>query len=117
MTMTKSLFLWTLWLLMLEGVAVRATEMLTSTACPSLRWGVYPARLDLFYFYLIEFDKNTTTTPDLQGIEQAIAVRLVDTLAYKGCNAYGEPVLAVELNENGHRYSSGGESKQREMAC
>lgn len=92
------------------GENVAGAERLTSTGCPSLRWGVYPARLDLFYFYLVEFDN--TTTPDLQGIERAIAVGLVDTLSYKGCNVYGEPVMAVELTEDGHRYSSGGELKQ-----
>ena len=92
---------------LLLSVAVQA-EMLTSTACPSLRWAVYPARLDLFYFYLIEF--ANTTTPDLSGIERAIASALIDT--FRGCNAYGEPVHGVQLNKQGHRFSSGGEFDQ-----
>jgi hypothetical protein len=28
----------------------------------------------------------------------------------EGCNAYGEPLHAVQLNDDGHRYSAGGES-------
>ena len=93
-------FLWTV----AVGIVVRA-ETLTSTACPSLRWATFPARLDLFYFYLVEFDN--TTTPDLAGVERAIASGLMDH--FQGCNAYGEPVHGVQLNEHGHRYSSGGE--------
>ena len=95
------------WMVLLTIVAAVAeqAELLTSTACPSLRWAVYPARLDLFYFYLIEFDN--TTTPDLAGIQRAIASGLIDN--FRGCNAYGEPVHGVQLNNEGHRYSSGGE--------
>lgn len=101
---TMVLLWWLLWAVSSTSVAVQA-ELLTSTDCPSLRWAVYPARLDLFYFYLIEF--ANTTTPDLPGIERAIASGLMDS--FQGCNAYGEPVHGVQLNEQGHRYSSGGE--------
>lgn len=116
MTMTMVWAIILFWCAMM-GVVVRGSaeaERLTSTVCPSLRWGTYPAQLDLYYFYLIEF--NNATTPDLQGIERAIAVRLVDMLEYKGCNVYGEPVIAMELNEKGHRYSSGGESSPQCMS-
>ena len=85
------------------AAAMVRAETLTSMACPSLRWTVYPARLDLFYFYRIEFDN--TTTPDLPGMERAIGIALLDT--FQGCNAYGEPVHAVQLSENFHRYSPG----------
>jgi len=102
--------LWCFWCAVLcffstKVVVVRAEETLTSAACPSLRWAAYPARLDLFYFYLVEFPN--TTTPDLYGIERAIALGLLDT--FQGCNAYGEPVHAVKINDRGHRYSVGGE--------
>lgn len=109
--MTMSFELWT-WIILLWTVAVQA-ELLTSTACPSLRWAIFPARLDLFYFYLIEFDN--ITAPDLLGIERAIASGLMDT--FQGCNAYGEPVHGVQLNERGHRYSSGSEFYQTMLYC
>ena len=66
---------------------------------------MYPARLDMFYFYRIEF--GNTTVPDLEGIQRAIALGLIDS--FEGCNAYGEPVHAVRLKEGSHRYSMGGE--------
>ena len=82
-----------------------SAETLTSTTCPSLRWAPYPARLDLYYFYLIEFRNDTT--PDLDGIARALAVNLIDT--FHGCNAFGVPVHGVQLERYSHRYSSGGE--------
>jgi hypothetical protein len=96
-------------------VSVHA-EQLTSTSCPSLRWAPFPARLDLYYFYLIEFveeekdvpssSETTTPTPDLDGIARAIAVGLLDT--FQGCNAFGEPVHGVQLVQDAHRYSTSG---------
>jgi hypothetical protein len=98
---------WTvLWLCGVGLVGDAGAEVLTSTACPSLRWATYPARLDLFYFYFVEFPRYSL--PDLAGVERAIAVGLTEVL--EGCNAYGEPLHAVQLNDDGHRYSAGGES-------
>ena len=87
----------------LTGGSSANAETLTSLDCPSLRFSLYPARLELFYFYLVEF--ANTTSPDLPGIERAIAIGLLDS--FDGCNAYGEPLHAVRLNDDGHRYSSG----------
>jgi hypothetical protein len=101
---------WTvLWFYGVALIGDAAAEVLTSTACPSLRWATYPARLDLFYFYLVEFPQYNP--PDLAGVERAIAVGLTKVL--EGCNAYGEPLHAVQLNEDGHRYSAGGEPNIR----
>ena len=85
---------------------------LTTTSCSRIRTGRYKARLELFYFYLVEYESdegNSTAKPDLSGIELAIATALAAELG--SCDQLGRPLFAIPLSDgDDHKFTTGGES-------
>jgi hypothetical protein len=85
--------------------ALAAAAMITTTACDVIRSQTdYQARLDLFYFYLVEC--NAGIIPDLEGVERAIATSIASKL--KDCNEDNGPLYAVQVTGTWHRHSTGG---------
>lgn len=77
----------------------------TTTACNQIRTTLYRARLDLFYFYQIEYPNETgNAEPNLVGIETAIASEIAEVLDL--CDEADRPMYAVQLSE-GHQLTSG----------
>ena len=79
-----------------------ATEIVTTTGCARLRTENFRARMDLFYFYQVEFEGEKL---DLVGLEKSIAVALSESLT--DCNIVGEPDYAIEISGD-HAFSQGG---------
>lgn len=88
-------------LILLLTVPVQA-NVLTTLACPNLRTEPFRYRLDLFYFYRVEYN---STDVDLHAVEQGLATRLTNELS--SCDVNGQAEFGVMLT-GGHRLSEGG---------
>lgn len=77
-------------------------ETLSTTKCDNVRRSAFPARLDLYYFYLIEFEQDDVI--DLKKIDRAIASSLVQV--FKDCDEEDQPKYAIFLNPKGHEFQS-----------
>lgn len=88
-------------------------ETISTTACNTVRRSGFQARLDLYYFYLIEY--TNTTVLDLPMIDKAIALSIVQVL--KECDVADRPKYAVVVSPNGHQLSQGGAYDTAGMKC
>jgi hypothetical protein len=90
-----------------SGVAVAprgAQDILSTTTCQSIRLERYKARLDIFYFYVIEWYGDSYL--DLGGIDNGISAGIVDILS--DCDPFGRPKYAVDLSINSHHIAHEG---------
>ena len=83
-----------------------SSTTITTTACPSIRTQELRARLDVFYYYLVEFAEDATA--DLAGVERAIANQLASAL--NECDEEKKHALyAVQvLGDDAHRFADEG---------
>jgi len=79
-------------------------EVITTTACNNIRFDSFQARLDLFYFYFIEY-RDMSIDLDLNGIENALAISIASAL--DECDDRNRPVYALEISSR-HMFSEGG---------
>lgn len=77
-------------------------ETIATTAC-DVRTGEYSARLDVFFFYKVEYESAEL---DLVGIERAIATSLASSLS--DCDDNMKPIYAIELNTPSHEAAGSG---------
>ena len=82
----------------------RRAQTVVTTLCSNFRPEPYPARLDIFYFYLIEYQEGTSI--QLSKLSAAIAQSIATAL--HDCDEQGRPQFAVELDHEEHVYSSAG---------
>lgn len=78
-----------------------AEETLVTTSC-KLRLDPFRARLDLFYFYMIEHEKGEII--ELSKFDTAIAHAISSELDF--CDELDRPRFAVKLDRNSHRFVS-----------
>ena len=83
-------------------------EVITTTACNNIRFDGFQARLDMFYFYFVEY-KDTNVELDLVGIENALAISIASAL--DDCDERNRPVYALEISSR-HILSEGGKLLQ-----
>lgn len=86
-------------------VGAQDGDILTTTAC-NVRQDAYHARLDMYYFYLIEYNTDDADLVNLDGIESAIAHALASALS--SCDDQHQPLFAVQFSAAGHAFSQGG---------
>lgn len=84
--------------------ALAATETISTAECNQVRASNYRARLDLYFFYLIEYEDDGTDI-DLQSIGMAIATELIKDL--KDCDDLERPKFAVTTIPSAHVLSNG----------
>jgi hypothetical protein len=82
---------------------LQETETITTTAC-DVRVGGYQARLDMFYFYKVEYKDESSL--DLPGLERALATSVASSL--NECDKNMKPYYAVQLSSPSHELSIGG---------
>lgn len=70
-------------------------EIITTTSC-KVREETFQARLELLYYYKVEYIESL----DLVGIERALATSIASALNY--CDENMEPLYAVELTSPSH---------------
>jgi hypothetical protein len=80
----------------------RENEIITTTAC-SIRLGGYEARLELDYFYKVEYVMEPL---NLFQLERSIAASVASAL--KSCDENNMPIYAVEVNLPSHELIDGG---------
>jgi len=83
-------------------------ETLSTTECNNVRRRSYQARLDISYFYLLEFvvDQNETiedASLDFAGIDRAVAASLA--IALDTCDDDDRPKYAIALSPAAHELS------------
>lgn len=83
----------------LEGQTVS-----TTSECNNLRQQSFYAQLDLFYFYLIEYE--TDMTLDLSNIERAVAMALLDTVKFRQCDESDQPQFGILLVQSAHQFAT-----------
>lgn len=82
-------------------------DIVTTAACTNIRIEKYPARLDLYYFYTVEYTSESNgAAVDLTGIESAIAHSVASALSE--CSEHGWPLFAVEIPSVGHAIAGSG---------
>jgi hypothetical protein len=75
----------------------RETSEIVSTSSCEVRIRRYEARLNIHYFYKIEYEEEPL---DLLGLEKTLATSIASAL--NECDENMEPVYAVELNAPSH---------------
>jgi len=95
----------------LAGPAATDTaETITTADCNNIRLGSdYHARLDLYFFYLIEY--KTDADLNLRGIGKAIVTELTKEL--NQCDDLGRPKFAVTIAPSAHALVEGGKFVSR----
>jgi len=83
-----------------------ATETISTADCNNVRVNSYHARLDLYYFYLLEFEDGAEL--NLRSVGKAIATELVKVL--NECDQTDRPKFAVALHPSAHVFSEGGKN-------
>ena len=82
----------------------RRAQTVVTTSCSNFRSEPYPARLDIFYFYLIEYQEGTRI--QLSKLNAAIAHSIATAL--HDCDEQGRPLFAVKLDQDEHVFASAG---------
>jgi hypothetical protein len=82
---------------------ILTSETIVTTEC-DIRVGRYSARLDLFYFYRVEYENGSNL--DLVGIERALAASIAMFL--RDCDKSRKPIYAIELNLPSHEITNSG---------
>jgi hypothetical protein len=97
---------WSFWLLLLLFGATTSSasaQLILPTTCATVPVASFGVRLDLRYFYLLEYDdlgddEMTLSHLDLSRFDQAIAAALVDELS--DCDDDGNPRYGVLLSQH-----------------
>jgi hypothetical protein len=76
-----------------------STETISTAQCPNIRRQSFPARLDLYYYYRIEYYSSNTLL-NLQAFDRAIGAAIIDV--FKDCDEQEQPMYAVQISPNGH---------------
>jgi len=79
-------------------------ETISTADCNAIRVEPFPVRLDMYYFYLLEY--NDTSALNLYGVDQTIGAAIIDVL--NGCDGQGMPMYAVQLSPSDHQLAGGG---------
>lgn len=88
----------------LRGLQRRlSNDLVVTTSCSSIRLETYRARLDVTYFYAIEYPVGTDI--DLSSFGRAIGNSLASVLGE--CDERGRPVHAIMLDKHGHVFVTG----------
>jgi len=81
-------------------------EIISTADCNNVRVATYNARLDLYFFYLLEYEERMEADLDLLSINRAIATEITKIL--NECDDWGRPKYALSLNPSAHMPSKGG---------
>jgi hypothetical protein len=81
----------------------------TTTACSMIRTEPFLSKLEMLYYYIVEFATDPQESVSLGGVEDAIRQELVKEL--NTCDDLGRPMFAVALDEP-HEISPEGKSNQ-----
>lgn len=85
-------------------------ETISTADCNTIRVEPFPVRLDMYYFYLLEY--NDTSVLNLYGVDQTIGAAIIEVL--NECDGQGMPMYAVQLSPNDHQLAGGGKCYLRE---